>query len=132
MVVTDLEGNVLEGSFNPSSDLQTHLELYKAWPELAGLYTHSTEAVGWAQSGLDIPFLGTTHADYFHGPIPCTRSLTYNEVEDAYEKKQEKSLSKLLKNENLIQRLFLVLSLVIMVRLHGVKCFTSYLSFCCP
>ena len=133
MVVTDLEGNVLEGSFNPSSDLQTHLELYKAWPEIGGIvHTHSTEAVGWAQSGLDIPFLGTTHADYFHGPIPCTRSLTYNEVEDAYEKKQEKSLSKLLKNENLIQRLFLVLSLVIMVRLHGVKCFTSYLSFCCP
>ena len=133
MVVTDLEGNVLEGSFNPSSDLQTHLELYKAWPEIGGIvHTHSTEAVGWAQSGLDIPFLGTTHADYFHGPIPCTRSLTYNEVEDAYEKKQEKSLSKLLKNENLIQRLFLVLSLVIMARLHGVKCFTSYLSFCCP
>ena len=102
MVVTDLEGNVLEGSFNPSSDLQTHLELYKAWPEIGGIvHTHSTEAVGWAQSGLDIPFLGTTHADYFHGPIPCTRSLTYNEVEDAYEKETGKVIVETFKERKL-------------------------------
>ncbi|MCC2084542.1 ribulose phosphate epimerase [Staphylococcus sp. HMSC068D08] len=102
MVVTDLEGNVLEGLFNPSSDLQTHLELYKAWPEIGGIvHTHSTEAVGWAQSGLDIPFLGTTHADYFHGPIPCTRSLTYNEVEDAYEKETGKVIVETFKERKL-------------------------------
>ena len=102
MVVTDLEGNVLEGSFNPSSDLQTHLEVYKAWPEIGGIvHTHSTEAVGWAQSGLDIPFLGTTHADYFHGPIPCTRSLTYNEVEDAYEKETGKVIVETFKERKL-------------------------------
>lgn len=87
MVVTDLEGNVVEGDLRPSSDLQTHLELYKAWSEVGGIvHTHSPEAVGWAQAGEDIPFLGTTHADYFYGAIPCTRSLTNEEVLDAYEK----------------------------------------------
>ncbi|MCK1196677.1 L-ribulose-5-phosphate 4-epimerase [Streptococcus uberis] len=87
MVVTDLEGNVLEGDLNPSSDLATHVQLYKAWPEIGGIvHTHSTEAVGWAQAGRDIPFYGTTHADYFYGPIPCARSLTETEVNSAYEK----------------------------------------------
>lgn len=102
MVVTDLDGNVLEGTLNPSSDLQTHLELYKAWPEIGGIvHTHSTEAVGWAQSGLDIPFLGTTHADYFYGPIPCTRSLTYNEVADAYERETGKVIIETFKERQL-------------------------------
>lgn len=67
MVVTDLDGNVVEGDLNPSSDLPTHVELYKALPEVGGIvHTHSTEAVGWAQAGRDIPFYGTTHADYFY------------------------------------------------------------------
>ncbi|MCJ0953057.1 L-ribulose-5-phosphate 4-epimerase [Mammaliicoccus sciuri] len=102
MVVTDLDGNVLEGTLNPSSDLQTHLELYKAWPEIGGIvHTHSTEAVGWAQSGLDIPFLGTTHADYFYGPIPCTRPLTYNEVADAYERETGKVIIETFKERQL-------------------------------
>lgn len=87
MVVTDLEGTVIEGELNPSSDLPTHVELYKAWPEIGGIvHTHSTEAVGWAQAGRDIPFYGTTHADYFYGPIPCARSLSAEEVKTAYEK----------------------------------------------
>ena len=87
MVVTDLDGKVLEGDLRPSSDLPTHVQLYKAWPEIASVvHTHSTEAVGWAQAGRDIPFYGTTHADYFYGSIPCARSLTKDEVEVAYEK----------------------------------------------
>lgn len=87
MVVTDLDGNILEGDLNPSSDLPTHVQLYKAWEDIQAIvHTHSTEAVGWAQAGRDIPFYGTTHADYFYGPIPCARSLSANEVEIAYEK----------------------------------------------
>ena len=87
MVVTDLDGNVVEGDLNPSSDLATHVALYKAWPNVhAVVHTHSTEAVGWAQAGRDIPFYGTTHADYFYGPVPCARSLTADEVNTAYEK----------------------------------------------
>lgn len=87
MVVTDLDGNILEGNLNPSSDLMTHIALYKAWPEIgAVVHTHSTEAVAWAQAGRDIPVYGTTHADYFYGPVPCARSLTEQEVNSAYEK----------------------------------------------
>lgn len=87
MVVTDLEGCVVEGDLNPSSDLATHVALYKAWPEIeAVVHTHSTEAVAWAQAGRDIPCYGTTHADYFYGAIPCARSLTKDEVDLAYEK----------------------------------------------
>lgn len=87
MVVTDLEGRVVEGKLNPSSDLATHVALYQAWEEIeAVVHTHSTEAVGWAQAGRDIPFYGTTHADYFYGAIPCARSLTTDEVEMAYER----------------------------------------------
>ena len=87
MVVTDLDGNIVEGDLNPSSDLATHVELYKAFPKVGGVvHTHSTEAVGWAQAGRDIPFYGTTHADYFYGPIPAARSLTESEINTAYEK----------------------------------------------
>lgn len=87
MVVTDLDGNIVEGDLNPSSDLATHVELYKAFPKVGGVvHTHSTEAVGWAQAGRDIPFYGTTHADYFYGPIPVARSLTESEINTAYEK----------------------------------------------
>lgn len=87
MVVTDLDGKILEGDLRPSSDLPTHVQLYKTWSEIGSVvHTHSTEAVGWAQAGRDIPFYGTTHADYFYGSIPCARSLTKDEVEVAYEK----------------------------------------------
>ena len=87
MVVVDLEGNVVEGKLNPSSDTPTHIELYKAFPKLGGvIHTHSPWATSWAQAGRSIPAYGTTHADYFYGAIPCTRQLTPEEVEAAYEK----------------------------------------------
>ncbi|MCH5154609.1 MAG: L-ribulose-5-phosphate 4-epimerase [Clostridiales bacterium] len=87
MVVVDLEGNVVDGKLRPSSDTPTHIELYKAFPNLGGItHTHSTYATAWAQAGRDIPFYGTTHADYFYGDIPCARSLTQAEVDGDYEK----------------------------------------------
>ena len=87
MVVVDLEGNVVEGSLRPSSDTPTHLVLYKAFPEIGGVvHTHSTFATAWAQAGRDIPSLGTTHADYFHDDIPCTRDMKKTEVFGEYEK----------------------------------------------
>lgn len=87
MVVVDLEtGNTVEGKWKPSSDTKTHLEIYRAFSEVGGIaHTHSINAVAFAQAGLDIPALGTTHADYFYGAIPCTRELTKEEVEEAYE-----------------------------------------------
>ncbi|MGN0386281.1 MAG: L-ribulose-5-phosphate 4-epimerase [Lachnospiraceae bacterium] len=86
MVVMDLNGNKVEGRLNPSSDTPTHLELYKAFPEIGGVvHTHSSYATSWAQSGRSIPCYGTTHADYFYGEIPCVRCLTKEEIEDAYE-----------------------------------------------
>lgn len=87
MVVVDLQGNLVEGHYRPSSDTPTHLELYRRYPQMGGIvHTHSTHATAWAQAGLDIPALGTTHADYFFGDIPCTRPLTAQEVEHEYEK----------------------------------------------
>lgn len=87
MVVIDIDGNVLEGSLKPSSDTATHLELYKAFPEIGGVvHTHSTYATSWAQAGCDVPNIGTTHADYFSQEIPCTRAMTQAEVMGAYEK----------------------------------------------
>ena len=87
MVVVDLKGKVIEGKFKPSSDTLTHIELYKAFPEIGGIvHTHSTYAVAWAQALKAIPALGTTHADHFYGEIPCTRILTQEEVERGYEK----------------------------------------------
>ena len=89
MVVVDLEGNVVEGKLNPSSDTPTHIELYKAFPKLGGvIHTHSPWATSWAQAGRAIPAYGTTHADYFYGAIPCTRQPTPAEVETAHEKEQ--------------------------------------------
>ena len=86
LVALDLDGNIIEGSLNPSSDTKTHIELYKKYPEIGGIvHTHSTNAVAWAQAQRDIPCYGTTHADYFYGPIPCARSLTKEEIEGAYE-----------------------------------------------
>ena len=87
MVVVDLEtGKTVDGKWNPSSDTKTHLELYRAFPEIGGIaHTHSMNAVAFAQAGRDIQALGTTHADYFYGDIPCTRALTKEEVEGGYE-----------------------------------------------
>ena len=86
MVVLDLTGKVVEGKYRPSSDTATHLEIYKAFPEVGGVvHTHSSYATSWAQAGRDIPCYGTTHADYFYGDIPCLRCLTAEEIEDAYE-----------------------------------------------
>ncbi len=87
MVVLDLMGTRVEGSYQPSSDTPTHLELYKRYPELGGIvHTHSAWATSWAQAGRGIPCYGTTHADYFYGEIPCARSLTEKEIQEAYEK----------------------------------------------
>ncbi|MBQ6291237.1 MAG: L-ribulose-5-phosphate 4-epimerase [Bacteroidales bacterium] len=87
MVVVALDGKVVEGDLRPSSDTPTHLVLYKAFPEIGGVvHTHSTYATAWAQAGLDIPNIGTTHADYFHDDIPCTRDMKKSEVFGEYEK----------------------------------------------
>jgi Ribulose-5-phosphate 4-epimerase and related epimerases and aldolases len=87
MVVVDMDGNRVEGRYKPSSDTATHLELYKAFPAIGGVvHTHSTYATAWAQAGCDIPNIGTTHADYFSGDIPCTRDMTETEVKGEYEK----------------------------------------------
>ena len=86
MVVMNLNGEKVEGRYNPSSDTATHLELYKAFPEIGGVvHTHSSYATSWAQVGRDIPCYGTTHADYIYGPVPCLRCLTAEEIADAYE-----------------------------------------------
>ena len=87
MVIMDLDGNKIEGKHNPSSDTPTHLELYKAFPNIGGIvHTHSPWATSWAQAGRGIPCYGTTHADYMYGEIPCVRCLTKEEIDGAYEK----------------------------------------------
>ena len=87
MVVVDLDGNIVEGKLNPSSDTPTHIELYKSFTEIGGVvHTHSTNATIWSQSGRNIPAYGTTHADYFYGDIPCTRKMTSEEIRNEYEK----------------------------------------------
>ena len=85
MVITDLDGRIVEGSLRPSSDLDTHTLLYREFPQIGGVvHTHSEFATSWAQANRAIPCLGTTHADYFHGPVPVTAPLTAEEVEEAY------------------------------------------------
>ena len=85
LIVTDLKGKIIEGKLNPSSDLDTHTLLYREFPQIGGVvHTHSEFATSWAQAGRPIPCLGTTHADYFHGPVPVTAPLTAEEVEEAY------------------------------------------------
>lgn len=87
MVVVDLEGNRVEGKLKPSSDTPTHIELYKAFPTIGGIvHTHSRWATSFAQAGMEIPAMGTTHADYFYGPVPCTRRMTPEEIKGQYEK----------------------------------------------
>lgn len=87
IVLVDIEGNKVEGKLNPSSDLATHLELYRSFEEIGGItHTHSRWATGWAQAGVELPALGTTHADYFYGAVPCTRKMTPSEIKTDYEK----------------------------------------------
>ncbi|MEG2828660.1 MAG: L-ribulose-5-phosphate 4-epimerase [Edwardsiella sp. (in: enterobacteria)] len=86
MVVVDLDGRIVAGALRPSSDTPTHLALYRRYPQLGGIvHTHSTHATAWAQAGRAIPALGTTHADYFDGDIPCTRALSAAEIDHDYE-----------------------------------------------
>ncbi|MGE5614683.1 MAG: L-ribulose-5-phosphate 4-epimerase [Bacillota bacterium] len=101
MVVLDLDGKQVEGSLKPSSDTPTHIELYKAFPEIGGIvHTHSTWATSWAQAGRGIPALGTTHADYFYGEIPCTRKMKRSETENDYEANTGKVIVETFKNIN--------------------------------
>lgn len=87
MVVMNLDGERVEGRYNPSSDTPTHAELYRAFPEIGGVvHTHSSWATSWAQAGRSIPCYGTTHADYIYGEVPCLRVLTKEEIDEAYEK----------------------------------------------
>ncbi|MEA5077109.1 MAG: L-ribulose-5-phosphate 4-epimerase [Anaerolineaceae bacterium] len=91
MVVVDLEGNVVESALRPSSDIATHIELYKAFPSIGGIvHTHSRWASSFAQAGMAIEATGTTHADYFYGPVPCTRKLTPAEIKRNYEQETGK------------------------------------------
>jgi L-ribulose-5-phosphate 4-epimerase len=101
MVVLDLNGKVIEGQLNPSSDTATHLELYKKFKNIGGIvHTHSKFAVSWAQAGKSIPAMGTTHADYFYGNIPCTRRMTVAEVKGEYEKETGTVIIESFKNIN--------------------------------
>lgn len=101
IVIVDLEGNVIEGRLKPSSDTPTHLALYKAFTGIGGVvHTHSVYATAWAQAGRDIPNIGTTHADYFNADIPCTRSLTQQEIESAYEKETGNVIAERFKDLN--------------------------------
>lgn len=99
MVVVDLDGNVVDGRLKPSSDTPTHIELYKAFPGIGGVvHTHSRWATIFAQSNCEVPALGTTHADYFHGAIPCTRQLTGAEISGAYEQETGKVIAETFQN----------------------------------
>ncbi|HHV97211.1 MAG TPA: L-ribulose-5-phosphate 4-epimerase [Clostridiaceae bacterium] len=99
--IVDLEGNVVEGDLKPSSDTFTHLEIYKAFPEVGGIvHTHSRWATIFAQAGVAIPALGTTHADYFYGEIPCTRKMSSDEINGEYEKETGKVIVETFKNVN--------------------------------
>lgn len=103
MVIMDLEGNQIEGKYRPSSDTETHIELYKAFKDkgIRGIvHTHSPWATQWAQAGRSVPSYGTTHADYFYGDIPCARSLTKEEIEEAYEKNTGSVIIETFENNN--------------------------------
>lgn len=103
MVVLDADGNIVEGKYKPSSDTPTHLELYRAYPEMKGIcHTHSVHATAFAQAGVGIKCFGTTHADYFYGEIPCTRELTQAETESEYEKNTGKVILEALKGKDVM------------------------------
>lgn len=99
IVIIDIDGNIIEGKLNPSSDTPTHLELYKSFPNIKGIcHTHSTNATAFAQAGKSIEAFGTTHADYFYGDIPCTRTLTEYETINEYEKNTGKVIAETFNN----------------------------------
>jgi L-ribulose-5-phosphate 4-epimerase len=102
LVVTDLNGKIVEGTLRPSSDLDTHTLLYREFPQIGGIvHTHSEFATSWAQAGRAIPCLGTTHADYFHGPVPVTEPLTAAEVAEAYVRNTGAVIVRRFRSENL-------------------------------
>lgn len=102
MVVTDLDGNVLEGGLRPSSDLLTHLELYRSFPQVSSVvHTHSRWATVFAQAEMDLPCYGTTHADQFYGSVPCTRPLTEAEIQEAYERNTGRVIVETFQNRQL-------------------------------
>lgn len=114
MVVVDLDGNIVEGELNPSSDTATHLELYKRYPHIGSIvHTHSTWATIWAQMGQSIPPMGTTHADDFGSDIPCTRPMTEEEIVSKYEENTGKVIVETLESRD-IEKDFAIL-----VREHG-------------
>ncbi len=99
IVLVNLSGEIVEGALRPSSDLATHLELYRAFPQIGGVvHTHSRAATSWAQARREIPCLGTTHADYFHGPVPVTEALSAEEVEQGYELNTGRVITRLFEN----------------------------------
>ena len=113
MVVVDLDGNTVEGKYRPSSDLPTHLYLYKKYPAMGGIvHTHSTYATAFAQSGRGIPAYGTTHADAFYGDVPCSRELTDVEIDEAYEWNTGKVIAETVTDSDAIP--------AILVKNHGV------------
>lgn len=102
MVLVDLDGKVVDSKWKPSSDTPTHLVLYHDFKEIGGVvHTHSEWATSWAQMGLSIPALGTTHADYFYGEIPCTRKLTREEVNSQYELETGRVIVEAFRNKNI-------------------------------
>ncbi|AEB29022.1 L-ribulose-5-phosphate 4-epimerase [Carnobacterium sp. 17-4] len=102
MVVCDMDGKVVEGKLNPSSDTLTHAVLYKEFSEIGGIvHTHSTWATIWAQAGLDVPAMGTTHADTFYGSIPCTRFLNQKEIDEGYEEQTGHVIVETFKERNI-------------------------------
>lgn len=104
MVVIDLNGNKIEGNLNPSSDTPTHLELYRRFPEIGGItHTHSRWATIFSQCGMNIPVLGTTHADTFYGDIPCTRKMTAEEIFDEYELETGRVIAELFTQDTISQ-----------------------------
>jgi L-ribulose-5-phosphate 4-epimerase len=120
MIVVDLDGKTVEGRLNPSSDTPTHLLLYKEFAEIGGIvHTHSEWATSWAQAGLGIPAIGTTHADYFYGEIPCTRKLTETEVKGDYELETGKVIVERFKNLDPLQ------VPAVLVNNHGPFCWGS-------
>ena len=102
IVIVNLEGKIIEGNYKPSSDTPTHIELYKKYPQIKGVcHTHSTFATAFAQAGISIPALGTTHADYFYGDIPCCSNLTREEVMQNYEINTGKIIIETFKNKDI-------------------------------
>jgi L-ribulose-5-phosphate 4-epimerase len=102
LVVTDLDGNIVDGKLKPSSDLDTHTYLYREFPAIGGIvHTHSEFATSWAQACRPIPCLGTTHADYFHGPVPVTEPLSAEEVTEAYVRNTGAVIVRRFRTENL-------------------------------